>query len=116
MRLLIIALLLMAMPLVAHSPKTVDLDYDVDTGVLSVEITHSVNNATKHYINKVTVELNGKTIIEQTFRSQLDEEKQQVLYKIVDAKEGDKLSVTARCNISGKKKGELEVTTQEGDE
>lgn len=116
MKLLITALLFVAMPLVAHSPKGVDLDYDTETGVLSVEITHSVNNPSKHYVNKVTVELNGKKIIEQTFRSQLDEEKQQVLYKIVDAKEGDKLSVTARCNISGKKKGELEITAQEGEE
>jgi desulfoferrodoxin (superoxide reductase-like protein) len=116
MKYFMLALLVTAMPLVAHPPKGVDLDFDSETGVLSVEMTHSVNDASKHYVKKVTVELNGKKIIEQTFRSQLDEERQQVLYKIIDAKEGDKISVTAYCNISGKKKGELEVTSQESDE
>lgn len=116
MKYFMLALLVMAVPLVAHSPKGVDLDYDAETGVLSVEIAHSVNNASKHYIYKVVVELNGKRIVEQKFKSQTDEEIQQVLYKIIDAKEGDKISITAYCNISGKKKGELEVTAQEGDE
>ena len=116
MKYLILALLVMATSLAAHPPKGVDLDFDSDTGVLSVEMMHSVNNASKHYVNKIVVELNGKKIIEQTFRSQLDEEKQQAFYKVIDAKEGDKISVTAYCNISGKKKGELEITAQEDDE
>lgn len=112
----IVALVLLAVPLMAHSPKSLELDYDADTGVLNISITHSVNDASKHYVNKVIVELNGKKIVEQKFRSQTDEEEQQVLYSIIDAKEGDKINVTAYCNISGKKKADLTITAAEGDE
>lgn len=113
---LMVALVLLAVPLLAHSPKSLELDYDFETSVLNISVTHSVNDASKHYVYKVVVELNGKKIIEQKFRSQTDEEEQQMVYSIIDAKEGDKINVTAYCNISGKKKGELVITAPEGDE
>jgi desulfoferrodoxin (superoxide reductase-like protein) len=116
MRMLIVTLVLLAVPLLAHSPKSLELDYNSETSVLNISVTHSVNDASKHYVNKVVVELNGKKIIEQKFRSQTDEEGQQMVYSIIDAREGDKISVSAFCNISGKKKGELTVTAPEGDE
>lgn len=116
MKRLLTVLVLLVVPLVAHSPKSPVLEYEVETGVLNVSITHSVNNASKHYVNKVVVELNGKKIIEQKFRSQTDEEEQRIIYSIIDAKVGDKISVTAFCNISGKKKGELIISLPEGDE
>jgi desulfoferrodoxin (superoxide reductase-like protein) len=116
MKRLMIALVLLAVPLLAHSPKSPKLEYDADTGILSVSITHSVNNASKHYVNKVVVELNGGKIIEQKFKSQTDEEEQHVEYTVIDAKVGDKISITAFCNISGKKKGELTISLPEGDE
>lgn len=116
MKILMLALVFLAVPLMAHSPKTPELVYDADAGILNVSITHSVNDAAKHYVNKVVVELNGKKIIEQKFRSQTDEEEQQVVYSIIDAKEGDKISVTAFCNISGKKKSELIISAPEGSE
>jgi desulfoferrodoxin (superoxide reductase-like protein) len=116
MKRLLSVLVLLVVPLVAHSPKSPELEYDIETGVLNVSITHSVNNASRHYVNKVVVELNGKKIIEQKFKSQINEEEQQVVYSIIDAKVGDKISVTAFCNISGKKKGELTISLPEGDE
>ena len=103
--------LLFALPVFAHPPKGLEVEYDTDSSILRVEIAHSVNDASKHYVNKVVVEVNGKKVIEQTFRKQIDGETQQVMYKIIDAAEGDKISVTAYCNISGKKKADLMVTT-----
>jgi desulfoferrodoxin (superoxide reductase-like protein) len=117
MRAFIIALMmLIATPLTAHPPKSVDLDYDGETGLLSVEIGHSVNAASKHYVNKVVVELNGKKHVEQYFNKQIDGEMQQAIYKIIDAAEGDMITVTAYCNISGRRKGELEVTLKKDEE
>ena len=110
---IIIALVLCAVPLVAHSPKSVDVEFDSETRILNVAVTHSVSNASKHYVNKVIVELNGKKVIEQKFSSQTNEEEQHVLYSIHDAKEGDKIKVTAYCNISGKKNTELTVMAAE---
>ncbi len=116
MKKILVVLVLLVVPLVAHSPKSPELEYDVEAGLLNVSITHSVNNASKHYVNKVVVELNGKKIIEQKFRSQTSEDEQKVMYTIIDAKVGDKISVTAFCNISGKKKGELTISLPEAEE
>lgn len=113
---IIVLIMLIATPLTAHSPKSVNLDYDGETGLLSVEISHSVRDASKHYVSRVVVELNGKKLVEQHFNRQIDGEMQQAIYKIIDATEGDMVTVTAYCNISGKKKGELEVTLKKNEE
>lgn len=115
MKVFILALVLLT-PLVAHPPNSMELNYDSDTGILSIEITHDVKDASKHYISEVEVELNGTKLIEQSLRSQVDNEKQQVLYMVIDAKEGDEITVEAYCNISGKKKAKLSVITQKGSE
>ena len=107
---------LIAAPLHAHPPKSVDLDYDAETGILSIEIAHSVNAPLKHFINKVVVELNGKKHVEQYFAKQIDGEKQHAIYKIIDAGEGDLITVIAYCSISGRKKGELEVALKKDEE
>jgi desulfoferrodoxin (superoxide reductase-like protein) len=105
----IVLALMIAVPLFAHPPKTVDLEYDPDSSVLTVNITHNVKDATKHFIYKVVVELNGDKIIEQTFKRQVDNDMQKAIYEIIDASQGDKIAVTAYCNISGKKMVELVV-------
>lgn len=114
--LLVILVVLVATPLLAHPPKSVDLDYDAETGILSVEVTHGVNDASKHYINKVVVELNGKKHVEQYFKRQADGVKQHAIYKMIDVDEGDVIAVIAYCNISGRKKGDIEVTLKKDEE
>ncbi len=113
MRKILIILIFLIVPLLAHSPKGVGLEYDSEAQILHVSITHSVNNASQHYIYKVVVDLNGKKIIEQTFKRQDDNEMHKLVYRIAEAQEGDKISVTAFCNISGKKKSDLIVTAPE---
>lgn len=97
------ALVLLAMPTLAHPPADVEMTYDPDSRVLTVEITHGVNNASRHYVNKVMVQLGGNKIIEQTFGSQADSQGQRAVYTIIDAREGDSIAVTAHCNVSGRK-------------
>lgn len=96
-----------------HAPKALDLAFDVETHLLRVNVSHTVRDAGKHYVNKITVELNGKKIIEQQFRSQEDKERQEAVFKIIDAKVGDEITVTAVCNISGRKEATLEVVKPE---
>jgi hypothetical protein len=38
------------------------------------------------------------------------------MYKVIDGIEGDKITVTAYCNISGKKKADLTITMPSSDE
>jgi desulfoferrodoxin (superoxide reductase-like protein) len=103
-------IMLVAVPLFAHPPKNVSLEYDNDTKVLSVMIEHSVKDPSKHYVKEVVVEVNGKKQVEQTFTRQADGEQHDVVYKIIDVDEGDKITVVAYCNISGKKKSELIIS------
>ena len=115
MKLIMITLAFFTIPLLAHSPNSLELEFDPETDVLNIIITHGVNDASRHYVKEVEVELNGQKIIEQSFKRQVDNEKQQVFYKIIDAKEGDKITVEAYCNISGKKKAQLVVTAAKPD-
>ncbi|MDH4210776.1 MAG: hypothetical protein OEV79_04945 [candidate division WOR-3 bacterium] len=108
-----VLIVLVAVPLFAHPPKNVSLEYDSDTKVLSAVIEHSVNDASKHYVKKVVVEVNGKKQVEQTFTRQMDGEQHEVVYKIIDVDEGDKVTVIGYCNISGKKKSELIISAEQ---
>jgi desulfoferrodoxin (superoxide reductase-like protein) len=94
----------------AHPPSTVTLTYDAETAVLNVEIAHSVKKVTQHFVDRVVVELNHVEIIEQKFNIQGNEKTQEATYIIPGVHAGDTLTVTAYCNISGKKIGTLEVT------
>lgn len=93
----------------AHMPTAVELEFDNDTKVLTVHVTHAVSKINKHYVDKVVVELNDKEIVTQTFRSQKDGEGQEAMYIIIDAKVGDTIAVTGYCNVSGNKKASLTV-------
>lgn len=93
----------------AHAPQKVELGFNIEDMELEVEVSHQVTNVGKHFVNTVTVELNGKKIIEQKISEQEDLKSQTLEYRITDAKVGDTITVVAGCNISGKKKASLEI-------
>jgi hypothetical protein len=93
----------------AHAPGKVDLEYDLDGQLLKVIVQHQVQDAGKHYVDEVTVELNGKKIIEQTLEAQENMKEQILVYRVTDAGVGDTFAVTAACNISGKKKASVKI-------
>ncbi len=95
-----------------HPPTEVELEFDEETMSLRVSVSHMVGKITKHYVNKIVVELNGEEIITQQFNTQSSEAKQEVSYIIPGAQVGDTFSVTAYCNISGKKEKTLQIETR----
>jgi desulfoferrodoxin (superoxide reductase-like protein) len=97
----VLILLAIAGPLLAHPPDSIAVSVD-STRFLSVDVYHSVQSA-DHYIARISVSLNGKLTITQNFSSQSSEAEQYAYYRLVDAKPGDKVSVTAECNIFGRK-------------
>lgn len=113
MKKIVLATVLCVLPLLAHAPKGVEVEFDPQSGILDVLVTHGVNDASKHYIYRIIVELNGEKVVEQKFSSQTNADEQNVLYTIHDAKEGDKIKVSAFCNISGKRSGEITVVLPE---
>jgi len=102
---------LLVLPLVAglatsgfcHPPSEVTARFETDDLLLTVTVMHGVRDAAKHYIEEIEVELNGKKMIEQKFRSQGDGKVQEAIYRLIDAKVGNEIKITAGCNISGRK-------------
>ena len=104
---LIIAMLPIA--LFAHAPKKVNLDYDKDTGKLSITMLHSVKNVGDHFIESMVISVNGteKESLEYTEQSSL--ESHNVVVELPGLKAGDQVSVKATCNKVGSKTGKLEI-------
>lgn len=92
-----------------HPPGEIELEFDLDQGRLEIAAFHTVRDSSEHFIDRIVVQLNGEEIVEQKFRSQTDSKVQIVEYRIIDAKPGDQIEVTARCNISGRKKDSLVI-------
>ncbi|MGB3341415.1 MAG: hypothetical protein WBB37_08040 [bacterium] len=86
-----------------HPPTEVKVTFNQETTTLMVSVSHVVGKIDKHYIEKIVVELNDEEIITQKFSTQNSGAKQEVSYIIPGAQVGDTFSVTAYCNISGKK-------------
>ncbi len=89
--------------LFAHPANSVDLTFDKATSILKVNFTHKVGDETAHFIYDVEVKLNGKKLINQETLRQDTKEGGYYLFKIVDAKVNDKISVMVDCNKGGKK-------------
>jgi desulfoferrodoxin (superoxide reductase-like protein) len=92
-----------------HPPTGIDFTYDLsqDNGVLTVNVNHSlktspVSDPAKHYIKEVVLKVNGKQVEKQTFSKQDTIDGQIVIFK-AKLKEGDKVSVSATCNMIGSK-------------
>jgi hypothetical protein len=93
----------------AHPASNVTGNFNTESSTLTVDFEHSVKDKAQHFISVVSVELNGKEIITQRLASQDDLAKGSLIYKITDAKPGDKIVVKTRCNKSGNKNLELTV-------
>lgn len=104
-----VLILIIATCAFSHAPNKVEAEFDLDDQLLTVEVSHQVTDAAKHFVNKISIELNGEGIIEQKFFAQEDLKKQTVIYRIADAAPGDEIKVTAGCNISGRKKTTLKI-------
>jgi desulfoferrodoxin (superoxide reductase-like protein) len=95
--------------LFSHPAKAVKLTFDPTMTILQVTIEHGVKNPDDHFINSVTVMLNKKEIITQSFSRQENAKETTVMYKLFDAKAGDEIEVITTCVKSGTKKEKITV-------
>ncbi|MCX8093195.1 MAG: hypothetical protein N3E50_03405 [Candidatus Goldbacteria bacterium] len=100
--------------IIAHPPSEIKITYDLNKFEVYVEVLHKVRSTQDHFIYEMELYVNGKKVIRQDATTQVDNEKQKVIYLIPGLKEGDKLSFWAECNKGGDKKKEITVTKQEG--
>lgn len=88
-------------PLVsAHSPSGMSVTYDELSKELLVSITHDVPNPREHYINEVTVSINGKVVNDSRYTSQPAPNTFTYTYPI-ETVTGDEIKVTATCSLAG---------------
>ena len=80
----------------------------VEGNILQVTAQHNVGNPQTHYIDEITVTLNGKKIITQLFSLQTGNT-QKVSYTIPSLKSGDTITVLAHCNKGGNRIGAITV-------
>lgn len=93
----------------AHPASEVKASFDKNTSILKVDFTHKVDNESAHFVFDVEVKLNGKKAVKQELWKQESKEGGSVLYKLTDAKVGDKIQIITDCNKGGKKSETLVV-------
>lgn len=93
----------------AHPPSDIKIEHNTQSRMLTVIVTHPVNNADSHFINKIKVFLNGEETLVHKISKQDNEKYQFAGYLIPGSIPGDTISVEAYCSVSGKLKKEIKV-------
>ncbi len=86
----------------AHSPTDMTVFYNIETRQVRLSITHTVNDATTHYIKTVTIKKNGMMYNTSTYTAQPTANTFIYSYQ-VNATTNDTIEVTASCNQGGSK-------------
>ncbi len=86
----------------ADAPKDVTIKYDSASQTLSVTMTHKSLFPGMHHIKTVEIKKNNMVVSTTNYDTQPKEVPFTYTYK-VEAAKGDKLEVTATCNLSGSK-------------
>ena len=97
----VVMLLLISTVVMAHSPQKLELNFNMETHILNVEFTHNVGGEnTNHYIDKITIMVNGNEVITQIPGQQL-ENIEIFSYYMPGLSNGDEVEVMANCSFSG---------------
>lgn len=109
---LLLIMFVVPLKVVAHAPKDIIMEFDTTTKVLKIKAVHPVQpaNLSKHFIAYIKVSLDKNVAVEQNFQSQTNSEGQEVSYTLIDAKNGTKITVEAKCSIYGTGKKELIIS------
>ena len=93
----------------ANAPRDVTIEYDSGSQTLAVTITHKSPFPGFHHIKTVEIKKNSVVISTVKYDTQPDKSPFTYTYK-VQAVQGDKLEVTATCNLSGSKTATITVS------
>ena len=96
-------------PVSAHSPSGMSVTYQELSKELLVSITHAVPNPGEHYIQEVTVAINGKVVNDSRYTSQPAPDTFTYTYPISTVP-GDEIKVTALCSLAGSTSRTLHTT------
>ena len=97
------------MALMAHAPKKVELSYDKETNKLTIEMPHPVKNVETHFIESITISINGEENQVLEYTKQSSEKTHQIEVELSDVKTGDEITVKGACNKMGSKSSSLTI-------
>jgi len=92
----------------AHSPGPMTLEYNMDTDILTVTVTHVTADVNSHYVYEIVVLKNSIQVDIESYTSQSDSSQVIETFAIA-AEDGDVLSVTAKCSVAGQVTEEITV-------
>lgn len=84
----------------AHPPVSLDVALQPE-GKLRIQVSHTVNDPAKHFINRVVITRDGKALAEQSFVGQTDKTGLEVEIPVSGLSKGQTIQVEADCNIFG---------------
>ena len=93
-------LFLQAAPVNAHTPASINLDYNFGTQILTVEVSHGVTDPNSHFVIRIVVEKNSMEFTTRDFTSQPLTSGTTETFDVPTV-DGDVLRVTASCNFVG---------------
>jgi desulfoferrodoxin (superoxide reductase-like protein) len=98
----------------AHSPSDVLITYDASSDIVKVDVKHNlttspVQDTAKHFIKTIIFKINGKTVKTDNFNKQDTKYDQYAAYEKYKISKGDKLTVTAICNLLGSKSSSITI-------
>jgi len=108
-KILLSLLILFILPLAlkADPAKKVNLTYNEASKKLRIEVIHPVNNPDKHYIDQITIYVNGKDVKVIDLKKQSDKKSEIIEVEVPQIVKGCEIVVKTRCNELGTKKGTL---------
>ncbi|MFW9805450.1 MAG: hypothetical protein ACFFFK_01815 [Candidatus Thorarchaeota archaeon] len=108
-----LALLYRSVPVSAHNPTSVTLEYNSETETLTVIVAHAVpsGSLSSHYIYNIVIEKNSVEVISRDYASGDNTVTGTTDTFSVTATEGDVLSATARCTQSGIKTDQITISS-----
>ncbi len=103
----ILLTVLLAPPVFAHPPESIELTYDRATQILTIRVNHVSQRNRTHYIRKISVYRNDEVVVEDTFPAQ---EPWGLEHQVkVETKSGDVLKVKAVCSKAGSEEETLAI-------
>ena len=107
-----LSVILISQSVNAHSPSSMNLNYDSETQDLEVTITHQVSNPNSHYIYNIEIRKNGETYETFDYTSQPNSLSFTYNYD-VNATIDDVIKVTTLCIQGGTITKQITVTSNE---
>ncbi|MHA2398208.1 MAG: hypothetical protein ACXADU_04895 [Promethearchaeota archaeon] len=85
----------------ANPPSNMSLSYIADTDQLDVTITHLTGGTAGHFIENVTIRVNGSIVHSETYTSQPSPTTFTYQYTSIVANIGATINVWANCSLTG---------------